>query len=201
MKQHKTYTVPYKRKQQRKTNYKKRINLLKSGRDRIVIRKTNTHLLIQKISFDSKGDHVTLTVNSSELEKYGWSRALSFKNISACYLTGYLFGKKVMVSPAGSGNQEGILDLGLHIPKKGSRLYAALKGIIDAGFSIPCSNDVFPPEERIAGKHITAYVQKLQANRELLEKRFSKAVKGNIDLTTLAALVEKTKKSIDTTVK
>ena len=35
------------------------------------------------------------------------------------------------------------------------RMAAALKGIIDAGLKVPASEDTFPPEDRINGKHLT----------------------------------------------
>jgi large subunit ribosomal protein L18 len=50
---------------------------------------------------------------------------------------------------------EAILDLGLQIPHKGSKLYAALKGATDAGLSVPANEKIFPSAERLSGKHIT----------------------------------------------
>ena len=50
--------------------------------------------------------------------------------------------------------KDAILDLGLQTPLKGSRLYAALKGAIDGGLTIPASEEVFPAEERITGQHL-----------------------------------------------
>ena len=43
---------------------------------------------------------------------------------------------------------------------KGSRIYAALKGILDAGLNIPHSDGIFPNEERIKGKHISEDIEK-----------------------------------------
>ena len=34
-------------------------------------------------------------------------------------------------------------------------MYAALKGSIDGGLDIPAKDDVFPPEERLTGQHLT----------------------------------------------
>ena len=36
----------------------------------------------------------------------------------------------------------------------GSKLYAALKGVVDAGITIPASEEIFPSDERLSGSHI-----------------------------------------------
>jgi len=40
---------------------------------------------------------------------------------------------------------------------KGSRIFACLKGVVDAGISIPFSEDILPSKERISGQHIAQY--------------------------------------------
>ena len=37
---------------------------------------------------------------------------------------------------------------------RGGRVYAALKGMSDAGLDIPHSEDVYPDEDRLNGAHI-----------------------------------------------
>ena len=56
--------------------------------------------------------------------------------------------------------EEAILDLGLQTSTKGSRIYAALKGVLDAGINIPHSKEILPSEDRIKGKHISEEVVK-----------------------------------------
>ena len=52
---------------------------------------------------------------------------------------------------------EVIVDLGLqNATFKGSRLYAAVKGIKDSGVDVKVSDVVFPTEERINGSHLVA---------------------------------------------
>ena len=154
-----TYVVKFKRRRQGKTNYRKRILLLKSNLPRFVVRKTNKYIICSLVKSKQGQDKVTIQLNSKILEKYGWKG--SFKNLPAAYLTGYLFGKK-------AGKTKAILDMGLHPNTKGSKIYAALKGAVDAGMNIPHSEDNFPEEERIKGKHTKM--------PELFEK-----VKKNID--------------------
>ncbi|MEA3329773.1 MAG: 50S ribosomal protein L18 [Nanoarchaeota archaeon] len=149
-----------KRKQQRRTSYKKRLGMLKSGKDRIAIRKSNNYILIQLITSNEAKDKVLINVNSKELIKNGWPKELegSLKSVSAAYLTGYLFGKKLLEKKKDS---KVILDLGLQRNVHGNRLYAALNGIVDSGVEIAHDKKVFPSEDRVNGKHLKENVQKI----------------------------------------
>ncbi|HDN83291.1 MAG TPA: 50S ribosomal protein L18 [Candidatus Altiarchaeales archaeon] len=142
------HVVPYRRRREGKTNYRKRLNLLKSKKLRVVVRKTNKHMIAQLIKYHEDGDRVLVSAHSSELKKFGWEFATG--NIPAAYLTGYLLGVRSLKK----NFKEGILDIGLHPPVKKSRVFAALKGLIDAGMEIPHDAVVFPEEERILGKDI-----------------------------------------------
>ena len=53
-----------------------------------------------------------------------------------------------------SGTDEAVLDIGLAASTRGGRVYAALKGMSDAGLDIPHSEDVYPDEDRLNGAHI-----------------------------------------------
>ncbi len=143
------YRVPFRRRREGKTDYRKRLKLLLSGKPRVVVRKTLRHTIVQVIEFDVKGDRVLASAHSNELKKYGWKANTG--NLPASYLTGLLCGKKALKK----GIKEGVLDIGLHSPIKGARIFAALKGLVDAGMEIPHSEEVFPQEERIKGKHIS----------------------------------------------
>lgn len=141
-----------------KTDYKKRLILLKSNALRFVVRKSNRYILIQIVESKRAQDRVLYTVTSKELLKYRWpeDKSGSLKSISASYLTGYLISKKV-------GNKENfektekskfskgkiILDSGLITSTKGSRVYAALKGASDAGLKIPFNEEIMPSKEKI----------------------------------------------------
>lgn len=146
-----TRTVYHRRKREGKTNYKKRLELLKGRKPRVVIRKTNNQIIVQLIKYDAKGDEVTSTFNQSNLKENGWKH--NAKNIPAAYLTGLLAGKQSKV-------KEAILDTGLQTPHKGGRIYAALQGVIDAGVKVPASKEAFPSEDRLKGSHISKEVEK-----------------------------------------
>ena len=142
------YTVHYRRKREGKTHYGRRLELLKSGKHRVVIRRSNTALLIQFVEYQPNGDKVLATFNSRKLDTFGWKH--SKKSLPAAYLAGLAAGNLAKKK----GVSEAIFDIGLQTPHKGSRLYAALKGVVDAGIVIPCSEEVFPPTERLEGNHI-----------------------------------------------
>ena len=72
------------------------------------------------------------------------------------------------------GVEKVILDIGLHIPSKGTRIFSALKGVIDAGVEVPHSEDIIPEENRISGKHIMNYANQLSSEPENYQKKFSK---------------------------
>ncbi len=178
--------LPYRRRLQGKTNYKKRLKLLKSRKLRLVIRRTNKYIIMQIAQFTDKGDKILYYVNSRELAKYGWN--LSFKNTPAAYLTGLLLGKKINKKV-----KEAILDIG--VQEKGERLFAALKGVVDSGLNIPHSNERFPDGERISGKHIEQYFNKIN---DKSGNQFLKYKKQKINV---QQAFEKTKEQIEKSIK
>ncbi len=142
-----THTVPHRRRREGKTNYKKRLRLLTSKKKRLVIRKTNTRIIAQIVDYKPEGDKIITSADSSQLRKFSWQ--YSGKNTIAAYLVGYLVGKKALKQKV----NEAIVDIGLISPIKGSKIYAVVKGAIDAGLKVN-AGEVFPSEERIKGKHI-----------------------------------------------
>lgn len=149
------YRVKMRRRREGRTDYRKRLALLKSGMPRAVVRRTNTRLVIQFVEYQEDGDKVVVTVTSDMLKKYGWNR--SYKSVPAAYLAGYLAGKRALEK----GIEEAVLDIGRHHAHPGSRIFAALKGMLDAGVEIPHGEEVLPDEERIVGKHIGEDVEKM----------------------------------------
>lgn len=145
------YVVGYRRKRNGKTNYKRRLNLLKSGGSRVVIRKSNKHATAQIVDYKDGGDIVIASSHSSELKKFGWNHGGG--NIPASYLTGLLCGLRA----ESRGVKKAILDTGLNPSVKGSRIYSALRGVQEGGIEIPIDEEIAPSEERIEGKHISDY--------------------------------------------
>jgi large subunit ribosomal protein L18 len=168
MKKGPRYRLQFKRRLEKKTDYRKRLKLLYSKKMRLVVKKSLKHMIAQIIEFDKKGDKIIVSASSQELKKFGWDGPTD--NTTAAYLVGLLIGKKALKNKIDSAN----LDTGLHRNIKGSRVFALLKGVVDAGLSIPHSPDVFPSEERITGKHIADYAENLKKeDEEVYKKQFS----------------------------
>ena len=144
--------VVKRRRREGKTDYKKRLKILEGGFPRVVIRKTNKYLILQLVESKEAKDSVRLGLSSKELLKYGLSKefAGSLKSVPAAYLSGLLFGKKLEKLKL----KKVILDLGLIRSTKGSRVYSAVKGIIDSGIELNVGKGVLPEEERVGGKFL-----------------------------------------------
>ena len=132
-----------------RTDYRRRLKLLKSRKIRIVVRKSLKNIKVQFIKYYPEGDKILVSAISNELvKKFNWK--YSTATISASYLTGLLAGTKAI----DKGVKEGILDIGRNSPTAGNKLFAALKGIIDAGIECPHDESKMPSEDRIQGKHL-----------------------------------------------
>ena len=132
-----SFKVSYRRRREGRTNYAKRLSLVKSGKTRLVVRRSNTGLVVQFINFDPKGDKTLLTVNNAHLAKHKWPAK---RNKWTAYLLGYLAGKLA----AKKGVKEFVFDMGMYVPSKGSILFAALKGAADSGLETNFSDEKIP---------------------------------------------------------
>jgi large subunit ribosomal protein L18 len=150
----KRIAMQYRRKREGRTDYKKRLVLLKSGLLRLVIRASNKSIQAQLAQYEPDGDKILATVHATELKKLGWNMATG--NLPAAYLTGMLLAQK-----AKKHNVEGdiIVDIGLQKHHKGGRLYAVAKGAIDGGLNVRVGEDVLPDEERVSGAHMDEKVK------------------------------------------
>jgi len=162
------YCVQLRRRKEGKTDYKARKALVISGKPRLVVRNTLKNVIAQIIVAKPHGDEVLVSAHSRELKKYEWKAHAG--NLSSAYLTGLLCGLKAKAQ----GVKEVILDIGLHSPSKGARVFAMLKGVLDAGVHVPHSEEKLPDEKRIEGEHIAQYAESLASNPEEYQSKFSK---------------------------
>jgi len=163
-----SYRVAFRRRREGKTDYQQRRGLVFSRLPRLVVRGSLRNVTAQIVKAEVKGDRVITLAHSGELaKKYGWLGDAG--NISAAYLTGLLCGFKAV----SQGIDEVVLDTGLNYPSKGSRIFAALKGALDAGLTLPFDNEKLPDEKRIGGHHIEEYAKRLSSNPEAYQKQFS----------------------------
>ena len=143
------YYVKPRRRREGKTDYRKRLSLLRSGKTRMVFRKSLKNTQIQFIQYKEEGDNVIVSANSKELKnKFNWK--FSTSTTPAAYLTGLLAG----IRAKEKGISECVLDTGRYPASTGSKIFAALKGIIDAGLVCPYSKEKLPSEDRLMGKHL-----------------------------------------------
>ncbi len=145
------YKVHHRRRREQKTDYKKRLELVKSGKHRAVVRKSNKHMNVQFALYNKEGDEIITSAKSSDLEEFGWENHTG--NLPAAYLTGLLAGTRALEE----GIEEAVVDLGLQMKNHGTRIFAAVKGISDSGVDINADSNSFPSEERIEGQHIDNY--------------------------------------------
>ena len=131
------------------TDYKARLNLLKSGKPRLVVRKSNRYIIAQIVLTEIAQDKVLVGVSSKNLLEYGWpqEKAGSLKSREASYLTGYLIGSLVSKKI-----KEAIFDFGMNRNIQKSRVYAVLKGAVDSGLSIPHKEESLPKIEELNKK-------------------------------------------------
>ncbi|MDG6218646.1 MAG: 50S ribosomal protein L18 [Candidatus Thermoplasmatota archaeon] len=149
------YQMKLRRRREGITNYRHRLALLKSGEPRIVVRRSIKNIRVQFIDYAEQGDRVLISALGSELKKdYQWKHSCS--STPAAYLTGLLAGTRAKKN----GIKSGVLDIGRQVPVNGSKVFAVLKGILDAGISCPHGEGIFPDENRIHGKHIDDTIEK-----------------------------------------
>ena len=188
------YRRPYRRRAEGKTNYHRRMKLLKSKKLRAVIRASNNHIIVQIIQSKIGGDKVIVSAHSKELvSKFGWNANTG--NIPAAYLTGFLAGTRAKKQNV----QEAILDLGIFYHR--NRVLAAFKGMLQSGIEIPYNEAFFPDniEEIITGSHIEQYANLLKSeNPEKYEQVFSGYLKkNNINPQKISQMVSNTSKKIE----
>ncbi|MFB6469950.1 MAG: 50S ribosomal protein L18 [Vulcanisaeta sp. AZ3] len=185
------YKVKFRRRSEGKTSYYKRREMIKSGLPRLVVRRSNKYVTAQIIIAKVPGDEVIVSASSKELLDFGWKG--SMKNIPSAYLVGLMIGYKALLK----GIKKAVLDIGLHRPIKGSRVFAVLKGAVDAGLEVPHGEEILPDEDRLVGKHIAEYAERLKNENETLYKaRFSQYLAKGLDPADLPKHLEEVKGKI-----
>ena len=163
------YHVAFRRRKANLTNYKSRKAMILSGLPRLVVRFSLNYISAQLIEASANGDKVLASACSRELVKFGWQA--SSRNTPAAYLTGLLLGKRALIL----GFKEAILDIGLRRSSGGAKVFATLKGAVDASLQVPYNGEILPSDERISGEHIASYAKKMfDVDQQLYNKTFSK---------------------------
>lgn len=140
------------RRKENRTDYRKRMNLLKGNSPRIVFRKTNRYIISEYVVSDEARDRIEMGVTSKALLKYGWPEEFmgSLKSIPASYLTGFLIGRKIIKEK----KETPIADFGMTRSVHRSKAFAFLNGLVDAGLKMKHDKKTFPEDDRIKGKNL-----------------------------------------------
>lgn len=187
----KQYIQIFRRKREGKTNYHVRKKILLSRLPFLVVRISNKNAILQVAKAEIEGDRVIASIHTRQLIKFGWP--FSRKNTPACYLAGLMLGLKAK----NKINSDVIVYLGVTPYVNGSRVTAAIKGVLDAGLNVRADPETFPSEERIRGEHIIEYAKKLKTTDfSLYAKRFSNYVREGLNVEDMAKIFEEVKQKI-----
>lgn len=190
------YRVAFRRRRQGKTDYQQRRGLVLSGLPRCVVRGSLRNMIVEIVVAEAKGDKVMAHAHSTELTKsYGWLGDTG--NIPSAYLTGLICGFKAL----SKGVNQAVLDIGLHKPSKGSRIFAAAKGAADAGLKVPFDEVMLPDGKRMRGLHVVEYGKLMSSNPEEYQKKFSARLSKGLKPEELSAHFEQVKEKIITSLK
>jgi len=185
-----SYVPIIRRRREGKTNYRKRKAIILGRLPFVSAFISGKNILVQILSPKKEGDVTLASAHSRELTKFGWMG--SRKNIPAAYLTGLLAGLK-----AKDKVEEAILYMGLKRFVPNSRITAVVKGLLDAGISIPIDNEILPSEERLKGKHIADYAKYLlERDKVLYNERFSNLISKALNPESIPEHFEDVRKKI-----
>jgi large subunit ribosomal protein L18 len=179
--------LKFRRRMESVTDYRKRLELVKSGIDRLVVRKTNSRIIGQIIKYSPNGDIVIAHADSSELKKFDWSGR---SNRPTAYLTGLLLAKK-----SRSKKGERILDIGLASPVKNSIPFIFAKGCIDGGMEVRGNMDI---NDTIYNCSNTKYISELKSkDNSRYQKHYSAYLKSGVAPEDLAKVFNNAKDKIN----
>ena len=163
---------------------------MKSDAPRAVVRKSTNHVTVQIVQTAKEGvDHVMASGHTKELAGFGYTGHGG--NVPAAYLAGYLAGLRMGKK---TEDAEAIVDLGVQTTTHGTRLFAAVNGIMDAGIKVKVDPVAFPSNERLSGKHIAAFSQKEPS--KMNRTQFSRYVSKKVDVQLFSEMVEAAKKNM-----
>ncbi len=146
MKTKTTFIMPFRRTREGRTNYAKRLAMVKSGKIRMVIRRSNTGFIIQFVQYFEKGDKIIFSMHSSILKEIVGFPAKC--NTPTAYLAGLYAAGQAKTK----GISHAIADINVSA-SKGAVVFAAVKGAIDAGIEIPFDQSKIILD-RINGSHL-----------------------------------------------
>ena len=159
------YILKFKRRRNGKTDYKFRYHILLSKKPRLVVRKTNTRIIVQVVEYTPEGDK-TLIYYSSDMLNKNLGINTAAKNRMASYLTGYIIGKLSKEKKI----KDMVLDIGLHKHHPKGRIYSVLKGVLDQGIEIPHSDKILPDIKLLGSINGKDYSKDLEKYKKIIDE-------------------------------
>ncbi len=184
------YTVPYRRKREGRTDYNLRLKILAGRKPRVVVRRTLKHLILQVVDYTPTGDKVLVASHTHDLGQYGWKAGTG--NIPAGYLAGLLLG----VRAKKAGITSCVADIGMHPAVHGGVVFAALKGCVEAGISLPLDDKVVPDQKRLSGEHISHWGKTVTSKPQSAKQHFREVVQKGLVLDQFGNHVAQVRKAI-----
>lgn len=184
--------VRYRREREGKTDYRYRAKLLKSRKPRLVTRVSLQHVRAQVAVHGPEGDDILASAFSKELKDFDWKGNTS--NTPAAYLVGFLCGLRAK----GESVDSCVLDIDRFVPSSQSKIFAVLKGALDAGLDIPHDEEILPSEERCRGDHISDYAEMLGSEGEEYHDQFSGYLEEDLPPEDLPEHFKQVKEAIET---
>jgi len=227
----KRFQVKFARRRAGKTDYRARTRMIlqdknkyNTPRYRLVVRFTNKDVICQIAYAKLKGDVIVAAAYARELKRYGLTVGLN--NYAAAYATGLLLARRVLskfnlaekyvgkadvtgemynVEPMADGPQpfRAVLDVGLARTTTGAKVFAALKGAVDGGLSVPHSErrfvgfkdnklDAAKLRKYIFGGHVADYMKLVsEKDPDHYKRQFADYIKAGVKPGDLEALYKK----------
>jgi len=216
------YQVKYRRRREGKTDYQARRRMIMQDKNkynapkfRVVVRFTNSDVIAQMVRAKIDGDYVFSAAYGHELTRYGVP--VGHNNYAAAYAVGLLLARRTLtkfgiadkyvgqtkvdgedfnVTPLVDGPRplRAILDTGLKRTSTGSKVFAALKGVVDGGIDVPHSvtryvgydseakklkTDVL--RKHLFGLHVAEHMRSLKdEDSSAYESKFSRYIKNKV---------------------
>jgi len=156
-----TFIMPFRRRREGRTNYAKRLSLIKGGSTRMVVRRSNKGFVVQFINYLDSGDRTVCGTHSSQLRKLFNFPARC--NTPTAYLAGLYAGKLALAK----GVKSAVADVNTGT-SRGAVVFAAVKGAMDAGVEIPLDEGKLV-KERMDGSHLKGVKEQFeQAKKKIL---------------------------------
>ncbi len=171
------YVHIFRRRREGKTDYRKRKGIILGKTPFVSVHISGKYIYSQVLKPSATGDLTLAAASSRDLvRKFGWKG--STKNVPGAYLTGYYLGHLA----SDQNLKEAVVYSGVGRFVHGSRIASLISGAKDAGLDIAVDDESLPDENRISGKHIAAYSDKLEKeNREKRGQLFSKVLASGLD--------------------